>query len=62
MRTIGRWFSAIVDRADYLLTLACFSVLDRLAGPPPEPSVDRAIRERGERLCKAFPWFDERWR
>ena len=30
-------------------------VLDWLAGPPPETPVDRAIREEGERLRKAFP-------
>jgi hypothetical protein len=33
-------------------------VLDRLA-PLPETPVDRAIREEGERLRKAFPWLDE---
>jgi hypothetical protein len=32
-------------------------VLDRLA-PLPETSVDRAIREEGERLRKAFPTID----
>jgi hypothetical protein len=36
-------------------------VLDRLA-PLPETEVDRAIREEGERLRKAFPWLDERRR
>jgi hypothetical protein len=28
MRTIGRWLSAIVDRADYVLTLTRLAVLD----------------------------------
>jgi hypothetical protein len=30
--------------------------------PPRETPVDRAIREQGERLRKAFPWLDERRR
>jgi hypothetical protein len=41
-----------------LLTLARLTVLDWLAGPPPETSIDRAIREQGERLRKAFPEVD----
>jgi hypothetical protein len=36
-------------------------VLDWLA-PLPETDVDRAIREEGERLRRAFPWLDERRR
>jgi hypothetical protein len=59
LTTIGRWLSALVDRVDYLLTRARLWVLDRLA-PMPETPVDRAIREEGERLRKAFPWLDER--
>ena len=35
-----------------------FSALRSLA-PMPETPVDRAIREEGERLRKAFPWLDE---
>jgi hypothetical protein len=54
---MGRWLSAVVDRADHLLTLARLWVLDRLA-PMPETRVDRAIREEGERLRKAFPAID----
>jgi hypothetical protein len=57
MRTIGRWLSAVVDHADYLLTAARLWVLDRLS-PPEETPVDRAIREEGERLRKAFPNVD----
>jgi hypothetical protein len=30
--------------------------------PPQETFVDRAIREEGERLRKAFPWLEERRR
>ena len=54
-----RWLSAVVEGADYLLTRARLSVLDSLQ-PPQETPVDRAIREEGERLRKAFPWLDER--
>ncbi len=57
MKTIGRLFSAAIDRADYLWTLARLSVLGWLA-PLPETPVDRAIREEGERLRKAFPTID----
>ena len=57
MKTIIRLFSAAVDRADDLWTLARLSVLDWLA-PLPETPVDRAIREEGERLRKAFPGID----
>jgi hypothetical protein len=61
MRTIRRWLSAIVDVADYLLTLARLWALDCLA-PMPETPTDRAIRAEGERLKKAFSWLDERQR
>ena len=57
MRMIGRWLSAILDRADYLLTRARLSVLDWLS-PLPETPTDRAIREEGERLRKVFPTID----
>jgi hypothetical protein len=52
----------LLDRTDYLLMLARLTALDWLAGPPPETPTDRAIREQGERLCKAFPFLDERRR
>jgi hypothetical protein len=51
----SRLYSEFLDRADYLLTLARLTVLDWLAGPPPETPTDKAIREEGERLRKAFP-------
>jgi hypothetical protein len=46
-----------LDRADYLLTVARLWVLYRLF-PLEETPVDRAIREEGERLRKAFPAID----
>jgi hypothetical protein len=49
----------LLDRADYLLTLARLMVLDWIPGPGPETPVDRAIREEGERLRNAFLWLDE---
>jgi hypothetical protein len=57
MRTVESRLSAGLDWADYMLTVARLWVLDRLA-PMPETPVDRAIREEGERLRKAFPAID----
>jgi hypothetical protein len=48
----------ILDWFDHAWTLARLTVLDWLAGPPPETSTDRAIREEGERLREAFPEND----
>jgi hypothetical protein len=50
-------FSAAIDRTDYVLTLARLWVLDHLS-PLPETPVDRAIREDGERLRRAFSAID----
>jgi hypothetical protein len=47
----------LLDRDDYLVTLARSAVLDWLH-PLQETPVDRAIREEGERLRKAFPAID----
>jgi hypothetical protein len=58
---LRRFCSELLDRPDYLLTLVRLTVLDWLS-PPPETPTDRAIREQGERLRKAFPWLDERRR
>jgi hypothetical protein len=44
-----------------LAIAAWLGLLDRVA-PMPETAVDRAIREEGERLRRAFPWLDERRR
>jgi hypothetical protein len=57
-RRIGDILVKVLNHADYLITLARLSILDRLAGPPPETPTDTAIREQGERLRKAFPQFD----
>jgi hypothetical protein len=54
---LRRLCAKFLDRADYLLTLARLTVLDWLA-PMPETPTDRAIREQGERLRKAFPQTD----
>jgi hypothetical protein len=54
---LGRLCAELLDRADYLLTLARLTVLDWLA-PKTETAVDRAIREEGERIRKAFPHID----
>ena len=55
---LRRLCAELVDRVDHLLTLARLTVLDWLAGPPPETPTDRAIREEGERLRKAFHEID----
>ena len=47
-----------LDRAHYVLTLARLTFLDWLAGPLPETPTDRAIREEGEQLRRAFPTVD----
>jgi hypothetical protein len=47
-----------LDRADYVITLARLSILDRLAGPPPETPTDTATREHCERVRTAFPQVD----
>jgi hypothetical protein len=54
---LRRLCAELVDRADYQLTLARLTVLDWLA-PLPEDPTDRAIREEGERIRKAFPQID----
>jgi hypothetical protein len=56
---LRRLCAKLLDRTDYLLTLARLTILDWLA-PLPESPTDRAIREEGERLRKAFPFLDER--
>jgi hypothetical protein len=38
----------LLDRVDYLVTLARLTVLDWLAGPLPETPNDRVIREEGD--------------
>jgi hypothetical protein len=58
---LRRLWIELVGRADYVLTLARLTILDWL-WPMPETPTDRAIREQGERIRKAFPWLDERRR
>ena len=54
---LRRLCAELLDRADYLLTLTRLTALDWLA-PMSETPTDRAIREEGERLRKAFPEID----
>ncbi len=54
---LRRLWTELLDWADYIFTLARLTVLDWLA-PMPETPTDRAIREEGERLRKAFPELD----
>jgi hypothetical protein len=58
---LHRLCAELLDRADYLLTVARLTIFDWLA-PMPEIPTDRAIRQEGERLRRAFPWLDERRR
>jgi hypothetical protein len=58
MKTIGRCFWAVLDWSDYVWTLARLTVLDWPLGREPETPTDRATREEGERLRKAFPEMD----
>jgi hypothetical protein len=55
---IGDIVVKALDRSAYLITLPRLSILDRLAGLPPETPTDTAIREHGDRLRKAFPTVD----
>jgi hypothetical protein len=57
---LRRLAAELTDRVDYVLTLVRLTVLDWLAAPPPETPEDRAIRDEGERLRRAFPFLDER--
>jgi hypothetical protein len=59
MSSVIRLLWTIVDWVDYCVTVGRLSVLDWLR-PPQETPLDRAIREEGERLRRAFPWLDER--
>jgi hypothetical protein len=49
------------DRLFDFCVVTWLGLLDRLA-PLPETAVDRAIRDEGEWLRKAFPQLDERRR
>ena len=54
---IRRLCAELLDRANYVLALARLTLLDRMA-PNTETPVNRAIREEGERIRKAFPEID----
>ena len=58
IRRVADILAKVLDRVDYVITLARLSILDWLAGPPPETPTDTAIREQGERIRKAFPQVD----
>jgi hypothetical protein len=55
---VRRLWWCISDAAHYAYTLTALRLLDRILGPFPETSTDRAIREEGEQLRKAFPQID----
>jgi hypothetical protein len=48
-----------LDRAGYLMTLARLRVLDRLAGPMPEPVTDQVAYEDTGRVRRALVEVDE---
>jgi hypothetical protein len=53
-----RLLRRVVDAVGYHFTHVRLRLLDRILGPLPETHTDRAIREEGERLRKAFPQID----
>ena len=55
---LRRLLQRFADGADYGFATTRLWLLDRLLGPSPETQTDRAIREEGERLRKAFPSID----
>jgi hypothetical protein len=55
---LRRLCAELLDWTNHLWTLARLTVLDWLTGPPPEISIDRAVREESERLRQAFPEID----
>jgi len=55
---LRRVLARLADKADYALTTSRLWLLDRWLDPSPETPEDRAIREEGERLRRAFPAVD----
>jgi hypothetical protein len=53
-----RWLYRAFDDVAHLLMLARLRLHDWIPGRPPETPTDRAIREEGEHLRKAFPKVD----
>ena len=60
-RRIVRAMLSVWDRLIDALIESGLGILDWIT-PHVETPVDRAIREEGERLRRAFPWLDERRR
>jgi hypothetical protein len=52
---LRRFIWRIADGLDYALTLARLRILDAVAGPEPETSVDLQRRHDRERIERAFP-------
>jgi hypothetical protein len=52
---LKRLFWRVVDRLDYLVTLARLRILDAVCGPEPETQADRQRQGDQERIKRAFP-------
>jgi hypothetical protein len=52
---LRRLFSRVADDLDYLVTVATLRILDRLAGPLPEPPAYQQRARDRERIKRAFP-------
>jgi hypothetical protein len=55
---LRRLFQEAADALHDAYTLTALRLFDRILGPFPETPTDRAIREEGEQLRKAFPEID----
>jgi hypothetical protein len=53
-----RFWRSLTGAGDYAFTCSLLWLHDQIGGPPLETPTDRAIREEGERLRKAFPQID----
>jgi hypothetical protein len=57
-REFARRCAELFHRADYLATSTRLRILHWIAGPLPEPPIDRTIRDRRECLRQAFSQVD----